>query len=47
MEKTRKQLARQRTILLLACAIDYMEGKITKQQCDSKQQRIWSAWMHS
>lgn len=37
-------LRRQRTILLLDLAIAFLDGKITKEQCDSKTNRVWRAW---
>lgn len=39
-------LRRQRTILLLDLAVAYLDGKITKEQCDSKTNRVWRAWEH-
>lgn len=37
-------LRRQRTILLLDLAVAFLDGKITKEQCDSKTNRVWRAW---
>lgn len=37
-------LRRQRTILLLDLAIAFLDGKITKEQCDMKTNRVWRAW---
>ena len=39
-------LRRQRTILLLDLAIAFLDGKITKEQCDYKTNRVWRAWEH-
>lgn len=39
-------LRRQRTILLLDLAVAFLDGKITKEQCDSKTNRVWRAWEH-
>lgn len=39
-------LRRQRTILLLDLAVSFLDGKITKEQCDRKTNRVWRAWEH-
>lgn len=37
-------LRRQRTIMLLDLAIAFLDGKITKEQCDRQTNRVWRAW---
>ena len=44
--KTGKEAKRQRQILLFACAIAYLDGKMTREQCDARQGRIWRAWQN-